>query len=152
MSVWASTFVPLWFHFGIKNGPKSTKRVTKTTIEISIDFPIDFWTILAPFWDPFWSPLGHFGLHNGAFFSTFSPTPEKNTPKVAQCPSTAPKMTSKSDKTTSKSDPAAPNCRYPGGPKHIKNLQKDTLKRLPQRASLKLQGAAVIAVGVVDIN
>ena len=44
-------------------------------------FLINFWTILAPFWDPFWSSLGHFGLHNGAFFSMFPPHPKKAPPK-----------------------------------------------------------------------
>ena len=110
MSVVASTFLSLWLHFGIKNGPESTRRASKTTIEISIDFPIIFWTILAPFWDPFWSSLGHFGLQNGTIWELFSPPPKKkNTPKVAQCPSKAPKMTSKSDKMTPRTSPQGPH-------------------------------------------
>ena len=128
------TLVPFWHQKWSKIFKKVDKNNHRNFGRFSDRFLDDFSSLLGSILDPFgplWPPKRR-------VFLVFFPTSEQNTPKVAQCPSKAPKMTSKSDKMTSKSDPAAPKCRSPGGPKRIKNLQNDTLKRLPQRASLKL--------------
>ena len=140
------TLAPFWHQKCPKIHQKGDKNNHRNFDRFSDRFGDDFSSLLGSILVPF-GPLWH---PKRSVFFNFFPHTRKNTPKVAQCPSKAPKMASTSDKMTSKSDPAAPNCRSPGGPKRIKNLQSDTLKRLPQSASLKLQGAAVIAVGVVD--
>ncbi len=55
-------FGPIWLHFGINFGAKSTKTAIKKDIPNVIDFLIVFLTILAPFWNPCLVQLGHLSL------------------------------------------------------------------------------------------
>ena len=140
MSVWASTFVPLWFHFGIKNGPKSTKRVTKTTIEISIDFSIDLGTILAPFWDPFWTPLGHFGPQSGACFLAFFPHIRTKHPKSRPMPFQGSQNDLKKWQNDVKKWPSCPKMPIPGRPKTHQKPSKRYPKTVAPKSQSKTSG------------
>ena len=61
-SVLASTWVPIWFHFGINFGSKSTKTATEKGIHFLIAF-------FSRFLDQFWFPLGfHFCLFSPKWY------------------------------------------------------------------------------------